>query len=279
MLNKVLAEKSFHPLEPLPTGLEPAGKIEGRLKCLMFDIYGTLLISGSGDVGTAMQAVGNSRVLQNLLLTYGIERPAGSLLKDFHAAIDEEHALLKKSGIDYPEVQIDRIWMKVLGLNDLADARDFALEFELIANPVYPMPGLKELLEAGRKTACMGIVSNAQFYTPLLFEWLLGATLEELGFEKDLVIFSYASAYAKPSGYLFQLAKERLDRCAVAPADTLYVGNDMLNDILPAKKTGFKTALFAGDRRSLRLREDDDRCRGVAPDIVITKLSQLMDYL
>jgi len=56
-LNKLLAEKYIRPLEPLPTGLQPSGSIDGVVRCLIFDIYGTLLISGSGDVGTSMQAI------------------------------------------------------------------------------------------------------------------------------------------------------------------------------------------------------------------------------
>ena len=39
---------------------------------------------------------------------------------------------------------------------------------------------------------------------------------------------------------------------------------------------GFKTALFAGDGRSLRPRESDDRCRGLSPDLIVTDLRQLI---
>jgi putative hydrolase of the HAD superfamily len=57
------------------------------------------------------------------------------------------------------------------------------------------------------------------------------------------------------------------------------VGNDKLNDIWPATQLGLKTALFAGDQRSLRLRENDVRCSGLEPDLVITRLSQLSDFI
>jgi putative hydrolase of the HAD superfamily len=53
----------------------------------------------------------------------------------------------------------------------------------------------------------------------------------------------------------------------------------MLNDIYPAKNTEFKTALFAGDSRSLRLRQEDKRCEDLLPDIVITDLIQLLEHL
>ena len=278
-MNDILKKSSFQLLEPLPTGMQPSGRITHPLKCLIFDIYGTLLISGSGDVGTAMQTIRKDERLKQLLLEYNIYRPLGEVLNDFFDAIAEQHSLLKAIGIDYPEIKIDHLWMQVLKWHCVDTARCFALAFELIANPVYPMPGLQQLIEKDRGDCILGMISNAQFYTPMLLERFFNASLEKIGFEKDLLLFSYQTEYAKPSEHLFALAKNRLERRGIDPGKTLYVGNDMLNDILPAKNIGFKTALFAGDRRSLRLREDDARCQGVKPDIVITELSQLMEYL
>jgi putative hydrolase of the HAD superfamily len=63
------------------------------------------------------------------------------------------------------------------------------------------------------------------------------------------------------------------------PDQVLYVGNDMRNDICPAAATGFHTALFAGDKRSLRLREDDRKCARTRPDIIITDLMQLLENI
>jgi putative hydrolase of the HAD superfamily len=53
----------------------------------------------------------------------------------------------------------------------------------------------------------------------------------------------------------------------------------MLNDIYPAHRSGFQTALFAGDARSLRWRRDDPRCSGLTPDLVVTDLNQVADLL
>jgi putative hydrolase of the HAD superfamily len=75
---------------------------------------------------------------------------------------------------------------------------------------------------------------------------------------------------------MFKRAAEELSGIGIPVAATLYVGNDMLNDIRPASAVGFKTALFAGDGRSLRLRESDDRCRGRSPDLIVTDLRQLI---
>ena len=65
----------------------------------------------------------------------------------------------------------------------------------------------------------------------------------------------------------------------LGPAEVLAVGNDMLNDVLPARETGFRTALFAGDARSLRLREGDPRLDVFSPDLVLTDLDQLPECL
>ena len=53
----------------------------------------------------------------------------------------------------------------------------------------------------------------------------------------------------------------------------------MLNDIYPAKQLGFQTALFAGDKRSLRLRTDDARCINLSADLVLTDLGQLINHI
>jgi len=149
-----------------------------------------------------------------------------------------------------------------------------------MAKRLGEMPNLAEVLAACRKSKVrMGLISNAQFYTLLLFKWFLGADAIDLGFEDCLMFFSYRHGRAKPGGHLFELAVEQLRQMQVAPAAALYVGNDMRNDIHPAKAAGFLTALFAGDARSLRLRTGDPHCSGLTPDLVITDLGQLIPYL
>jgi len=277
--SKIVAKQDRNPIQPLPTGMVAAGSITGPLDCLLFDIYGTLLISGSGDVGTSMQDTRGHLRLQGLLRKFGIDRSPESLRDDFYAAIHTRHDRLKKKGVDYPEVKIDHIWKQVLNIEDVAKARNFAIAFELMVNPTCPMPGLKQLLDDVRQSRLyMGVISNAQFYTPLILEHFLDTTLTHQGFCEDLVIFSYVSEIAKPSESLFRSAEKQLRALDISPSHALYVGNDMLNDIMPAQKTGFKTALFAGDQRSLRLREEDERCRGVVPDMVITELMQLEQF-
>jgi putative hydrolase of the HAD superfamily len=268
------------PLTPLPTGIKPGGSIQSGIKCLLLDVYGTLFISASGDIGVAKKDSKNTQKLLPLLRKFGITRPPASVLNDYFAAIEKEHRYLRNSGTDHPEIRTEEIWRKVLDISQLDQAKTFAVEFEIIANPVFPMPDLQEMLDAcKKKKMVLGIISNAQFYTPLIMKWFLGGNLSDWGFDPDLMIYSYKQRQAKPSSVLFHLAVSRLKKKGVLENEVIYMGNDMLNDIYPAHAVGFNTALFAGDARSLRLREKDPRCNNLSPDLIVTALLQILDHL
>jgi putative hydrolase of the HAD superfamily len=117
------------------------------------------------------------------------------------------------------------------------------------------MPGLAATLQALRdRPLLLGIVSNAQFFTPLLFEAFLGCSAADLGFHRALCRWSYREGHAKPGARLFELLATGLEHLDLTRGEVLVVGNDMRNDIQPAAACGFQTALFGGDGRSLRLR-------------------------
>jgi len=278
-------ERRTHPLDPLPTGLEPEGALRYPIKAVLFDVYGTLFISASGDLGGIRDAGpvdenpdarDTSSALLSLTKRHGVSASPERLVKAYVKAVEAHHARSRNRGIDFPEIRIDEIWAKILGTADMTTARRFALEFELITNPVHPMPGMNETLKTiGNAGIRMGIISNAQFYTPLTFGYFCGETPENLGFDPDLCIYSYRRGYAKPSPVLFETAAERLLQRGIDRKNVLFVGNDMRNDVAPAKAAGFQAALFAGDRRSLRLRRDDPRMSDISPELVITELTQL----
>jgi putative hydrolase of the HAD superfamily len=279
-MKKELIKKYLRPLTPLPTSLSPGGDLRQSIQCILFDIYGTLFISGSGDINIGQQSSPPYEQIEQLLAKYGIVQSPGRILEKLYAGIKTRHGVLRSRGVDHPEVIIEQIWRPVLKIDDQATIRQFAVEFELIANPVSPMPNLASMLSACRqKGLLLGIISNAQFYTPFLFKWFLNSHIEELGFDPGFLFYSYQHETAKPSPDLFKMAAEKLASKGIQPGAVLYIGNDMLNDIYPANAIGFQTALFAGDRRSLRLRTDDSRCADLSPELVLTDLGQLIQYV
>ncbi|MDR3200205.1 MAG: HAD family hydrolase [Spirochaetales bacterium] len=258
------------------------------IRAYIFDVYGTLFTSASGDIGVlqktakeescppAALAEADARRIQEILAPFGngLGKSLPELTRLFTAAVLAEHEKLRAKTA-FPEIDVRKIWAGILRVDEKA-AAEFALRFELAANPVYPMPGLEALLA---KTAAAGIplgmVSNAQFFTPLLFQAFLGKPPEKLGFLPELCVYSFREEEAKPSPRLFRKAAAALEALGIRPEETLYTGNDMLNDIWAAKQAGFRTALFAGDGRSLRLREGDPRCAGLKPDFIVKSLATL----
>ncbi|MGB5747237.1 MAG: HAD family hydrolase [Desulfobacterales bacterium] len=279
-MQKKSIQKYFHPMKPLPTSTPARGDLRGKIECILFDIYGTLFISGSGDISLALENSPAQDHMKQLLNKYAISKPPRRILEKFFDSIQTRHRVLRNEGVDHPEVIIEQIWRQALEIDDQTIIRKFAVEFELIANPVSPMPRLESMLSACRqKDMLMGIISNAQFYTPFLFRWFLNSEIEDLGFDPGLLFYSYQYEVAKPSPTLFKMAAEKLGSRGIQPLSVLYVGNDMLNDIYPANAIGFQTALFAGDQRSLRLRTDDPRCVDLKPDLVLTDLGQLLKHI
>jgi len=284
--------ENAQPLQPIPTDCSPVLRPLPGIRAVLFDVYGTLLISASGEVGISRQMARQAAFLEALQAS-GIEASpeAGNYVGLFFDTIEELHAEGRAQGVEYPEVDFADVWQQVL---DQLAARQLiagatpnrrvcqrlAVEFEARVNPVWPMPGVRCCLEQLASGGwLLGIVSNAQFYTRALFPALLGATAEALGIRRDLQFCSFEQGVAKPGVELYQRAADKLTSEGIDPASVLYVGNDLLNDVMPAARVGFRTALFAGDARSLRLRKGDPRVAGVAADIVLTDLKQLPQCL
>jgi putative hydrolase of the HAD superfamily len=214
------------------------------------------------------------------------------ILADYRAAIAASHAVSRNAGIDFPEVDIIKVWRAVIrqaviqGLIKTPpepDYRRLAFIFELLHNPVFPMPGFQTLVYRLKNTYKLGIISNAQFYTPVILHYFLHNNLPQTvglpPFEPDLCFYSFELGLGKPGPALYEQAAAALSAKGISPEEVLYTGNDMQKDIVPAARAGFKTALFAGDKRSLRLRQDDPACRNTEPDRIITGLDQLAAVL
>ena len=249
------------------------------IQAVLFDVYGTLLISGAG--GTDADTITDAEALMvEALNEEGIvTSPSMALSKSMKRLIHQEHAKSEASGIAYPEVEIREIWKRILAeshfrLND-ATLERVILRYECRANPCWPMPEAVETLATLRSLGLqLGILSNAQFYTQPLIEALLERSLVALGVRRDLVLWSFQAREAKPSAKLFTQLRDQLGEDGIAPEEVVFIGNDMRNDIAPAAAVGFKTALFAGDARSLRRREGEGL--PIEPDVVLTSLDQLV---
>ncbi|MDP3851426.1 MAG: HAD family hydrolase [Luteolibacter sp.] len=247
ILTSFLAPRSFH---FLLSALKPDDIPLSPYRAVVFDIYGTLLLAAPGGVKPDPAA---DPVLREILVRHGHPAPE-SPSTALHAAVIRHHAAAATA---FPEIDLRVLWRELLSLDPGADLGSLVEELESAWHPAQPMPGAQNFIRhLARSGVSLGLLSNAQFNT-----------LRSLGsiadlFPPELTILSYQHGIAKPSPALFEMLADRLAGRGISPAETLFIGNDPLQDIVPAAALGFKTALFAGHPDSFRPGE-------CVPDFVI----------
>lgn len=298
MANSLLLQRIRNlnkPLSPVNIDHETSLTNLDGIRCVAFDFYGTMFMSGVGDIGIdEEQQIENAQQFTESLKSSGftiLNSDAGKKgIGLFKQQIEATIASSKSQGIDYPEPDVRKIWMKVLETlidhelieGDLKDksARYFGIEFEFRINNIWPVPNSKELLETLlQHDYTLGIISNSQFYTPLAFEAFLGKTPVDFGFNPKLLIWSYKAGRKKPSRQFYQLFVNAAEEEGFRPEEVLYVGNDIRKDVQPAKSLGMKTALYVGDKRSIRHDPTELQQPSYQPDLIIDKLPQILECL
>ena len=290
-----------------------AGYYEGRIDILrgaeaaVFDIYGTLV-----DYWSSRFADSDEK--QKYLLTvfrktadyFGFtetlqkidpdKSPEETLSNFYHGLILMKHEELQSRGKNFPEVQIEQIWnviLSILGNNGYIfdtdtyqsneeGAKCIAYYYNFFALDRGFFEGVVDALIALKKSGIkLGIVSNAQFYTPIDLSLFVREQSEQLVdylelFDADLCFFSYDYSVAKPNPLLFTKLLDALKELEILPENTVFVGNDLVQDIAAAQELGMKTALFTGNEGSLFLH---DKSGEVTPDIVFSSFNELPQKL
>jgi putative hydrolase of the HAD superfamily len=220
----------------------------GTIKVICWDVYGTLLAAQRGDLDSLLRRAGELRAaFADTIRHFALPAAAELLHRDFLAGITSMRAAKVAAGVAHPEIRIEELWAALL---PGCPARAVALYFERQANPKQLMPGARETLAALQKRGCrQGIISNAQFYTPIELRELLGEDF----FDPALTFFSCDLGVAKPDLTGFRLVTGVLARDGITPAECLFVGDSPGNDIAPARQAGFQAVLFGptGDIQQL----------------------------
>lgn len=282
----------LRPLAPEPAGVAPDLRPLDGIRAVLFDVYGTLLVSAAGEPVEC----GRPRGAEAVRAAFGACGPelrspgdAAAVDRILHTAARKAKRRRRAAGVPHPEIDILAVWSEVLdrcralgltaGDSPGVDLEKLALVHECVVNPVWPMPGAAATLAGLRgRGLVLGIVSNAQFYTPVILCALFGADPADLGIDDGCSAWSYRAGIGKPDPALFGLAAGGLRaRHGIAPGGALFVGNHMEKDVAAAAAAGFRTCLFAGDAGSLRTMVRSGV--PVRPDAVVTALAQIPGLL
>ncbi len=248
-------------------------------KAYLFDIYGTLVVSAAGGEANlpgdreSKEGLPAKKILEQALRDMGYSGGPTAFDRAFSTLIVTTRKKMFAQ-TDHPEVNVEKLLGQLFPSASPADLRYLAVVHEAWKNPCAPMPGASEVLwRLQKKGVPLGLISNAQFYTPLLMEALFEKSLDTLGFDTTLSFFSYERGIAKPDTGAFTLMAKELAKKGISPDQALYIGNSSVNDMAPAGKLGFMTALFAGDTRSFR--PSPPGTEGSRPDRVLLNFKDL----
>jgi putative hydrolase of the HAD superfamily len=287
-------------ISPKPCPVDTYGDNLGNVRAVLWDVYGTLCGVGLGDLEKSLQDLQRLQIAAQATINefslepaltqlYPQQSPAQALRDRYLQLIDESHQRSLLAGVEYPEVVIENIWENILHdccragyqppcpEESIYTAYRWAYFFDVSIQKTYFYPGIMECLLALKQAGIVqGIISNAQFYTPLHLRRLFriaqkqdNFALEDI-FTDTLVFFSYELGCSKPNPKAFIQALDVLDTMGFAPRDILYIGNDMLNDIWTAAQYKLRTALFAADSTQTNLRPDAPCCAQLKPDAIVT---------
>ena len=65
----------------------------------------------------------------------------------------------------------------------------------------------------------------------------------------------------------------------ITPSEVLHIGSRIQQDLVPARRLGMKTALFAGDRTSLQATAEQLKETTSRPDVLLTELEQITSVI
>ena len=97
--------------------------------------------------------------------------------------------------------------------------------------------------------------------------------------DPGLRVLSYEVRGRKPSERLFRQALTALNEKGIGPAEVLHVGSRMTADLVPARRLGMRTALFAGDKASLQATPEQLKDPTVRPDVLLTEPAQIAEVV
>lgn len=282
--------KSIQTEEVLPAEQEQVlfncldGHLDGHLngiKAVVFDIYGTLIHSAAGDINIDSCRENTYFCVNELGLKISHQN-INTLLK---AYILMKHTEMRNTqSIQYPEIDAIQMWKniskdKAFPLDELTDTQAAlcAVSYEIYNNPSCEMPFAMSVLESlHNKGVMLGIVSNAQFYTPLFLQAIFQKYPLWNALRFPVQVWSYQMKEAKPSSQLFQRMLDEYAQLNIHAHEIVYIGNDKRNDIAPPQSLGIRTLLFAGDSLSYRPRRDDPTINAIHPDAIITTLEEIL---
>jgi FMN phosphatase YigB (HAD superfamily) len=277
------------------------------IRVVTWNIYGTLLAISGGDLyfehpQPFIMEVALDKTLQEFKMWGSMTRkpgqPAEYLQQIYTNVLTAQRFAPAPSGEKHPEIAADRIWEAILkkllqkeyqfdagfygSLNELSRKVAYFFHASLQGTACYrgAADALGSVVAGG---LLQGLLADAQCFTPVQLQRGLTQQDEKAQlatlFDPELCIYSYEHRVRKPSERLFRVLLDALAQRDLRPAQVLHIGSRLEQDIMPARRLGFRTGLFAGDKASLRATAEQLKEPASRPDVLLTELGQVRNVV
>jgi FMN phosphatase YigB (HAD superfamily) len=271
------------------------------VRVVTWNVYGTLLAIAGGELyfehpQKFVMELALDKTIQEFKMWGSMSRKPGQpaeYLGQIYANVLAEQRMASVPLERYPEVCSDRLWEAIIkkllqkeyhfdagfygALNEFS--RKVAYFFHASLQGTSGYPGLaKALTHVAGRGLTQGFLADGQCFTPVQVQRALArkgaAGLSELT-DAAFHVWSCEQRGHTPSERLFRQVLSAAQTRGFGPDQVLHVGCRVANDVVPAKRLGLRTALFAGDRASLQATAEQLKEPASRPDVLLTKLSQI----
>jgi FMN phosphatase YigB (HAD superfamily) len=291
---------------PQPVRAKPHLVRLPEVRCVLWNVYGTLLAIPGGEVWFEhpqpfVMGVALDKTIQEFKMWGAMSRKPGQpadYMQQIYRQVYLEQAALAGAGEKNPEVPSDRLWEIIIkkliqkdyrfdtgfygSLNEFSRKVAYFFHASLQGTACYPgaAAALRHVANRGLK---QGLLADAQFFTMVQLQRGLAAqgpaaSIEAL-LRPELNLLSFEVVARKPSLRIFGRVREMLAAQGLAADEVLHIGSRVAQDLVLARRQGMRIGLFAGDRESLQATPEQLRDPLSRPDVLLTELSQIAEVV
>lgn len=277
-----------------------------QVRAITWSIYGTLLNIFSGQLvfehpQKFVMDIALDKTVQEFKMWASMTRKPGQpadYMGEIYRRVIADLRLAPSPKEKFPEILSERIWDAIVkklqqkeykfdpvfygAQNEYCRKIAYFFHASLQGTACYEgaAPALEAVHHAGVKQT---LLADAQCFTCVQLQRGLAGQHSSVPFDqlfdRSAQGLSCEVGGRKPSERLFKHCLKQLQGQGIAPAQVLHVGSRVDADVVPAKKLGMRTALFAGDKESLQVTKDQLRDPATRPDAMLTELPQIAEMV
>ena len=277
-----------------------------KVRAVLWNVYGTLLSISGGELTfehpqAFVMNMALEKTIQEFKMWASMSRkpgqPSDYLVHIYTKELTQQR--MAPGGTErHPEVIAERIWEAIIkkllqkgfqfdagffgSLNEFSRKVAYFFHASLQGTACYPgaVETLRYVAEAG---LTQGLLADGQCFTTVQLQ--RGLAQQDTDAHLDQLLkdgprsLSYEIKGRKPSERLFRHALDSLLKMGVEPSEVLHIGSRVTQDIIPARRLGMRTGLFAGDKASLQATPEQFKDAANRPDVLLTELNQLCEVV